>query len=126
MGKNWPQNLKQPFILAMFLACKGSKIDAMNFSCENINDSGTFITFLGSPRNTLCPVSSGILEPGSLLSSAGGKNCLWRLWPDPSYLLRSEDPQGSGLALWRDADLSGRGDPPSRLSKVPESEAGTV
>ena len=47
-----------------------------------------------------------------------------RLWPGPSYLLRPEDPPGSRLALWRDADLSGHGDSPSRLSKVPESEAG--
>jgi hypothetical protein len=95
----------------------------MNFSCENRNDSGTSIIFPASPRNTLCRASSEIPEPGSLVSSVGEKNCLWCLWLHPSYLLRPKNPLGSRLALWRDADLSGSGDPPSRLSKVPESEA---
>ncbi len=96
----------------------------MNFSCENINDSGTFISILASPRSTLCPASSGIPDLGSLVSSVGKKNYLRRLWPHPSYLLRPENPQGSRPALWRGTDLSGGGDPPGRMSKVPEGEAG--
>ncbi len=96
----------------------------MNFSCENINDSGTFITFLASPRSTFCLASSGIPERGSLVSSVGEKNCLWDLWPHSSYLLRSENSQSSRPALWRGTDLSRSGDPSSCLSKVPESEAG--
>jgi len=106
------------------MTCKESKNNAMKFSCKNINDFGTLIIFPASPRSTLCPASLGIPEPGSLFSSGGGKNCLWRLWPRPSYLLRPEDLQGSRSALCRPAHLSGSRNPPSRLSKVRESEAG--
>jgi len=95
----------------------------MNFSCENINDSGTFITFPASLRSTLCRASSGIPDLGSFVSSVE-KNCLWRLWAHPSHLLRPENPQGSRPALRRYADLFGSRDPPSSLWKVPESEAG--
>ena len=96
----------------------------MKFSWENIHNSGTSIAFLASPRNTLCPESLGTPERGLLLSNAGEKNGLWRLWSNPLYLLRPKNPLGSRPALRGDADLSGRGDSPSRLSKVQESEAG--
>jgi len=106
------------------MTCKGLKNNAMNFSCKNTKDFGTLIAFPAFPQSTLCPASSGIPEPKSLVSSVGEKNGLWRLWPHPSYPLRPENPQSSRPALWRSAHLSGSGDPPSRLSKVPESEAG--
>jgi len=106
------------------MTCKGCKNNAMNFSCENINDSWTFIAFLASRPSIFCPVPSGIPVLGSLVSSGGEKNNLWYLWPHPSYLLRPENPQGSRPALWRGTDLSGGGNPPGRMSKVPEGEAG--
>jgi len=96
----------------------------MNFSCKNINAFGTRIAFPAFRRSTPCPVSLEIPELESLVSGVGEKNCLRRLRPRPSYLLRPEDPQDSRSALCRSADLSGSGNPPSRLSKVRESEAG--
>ena len=106
------------------MACKGVKNNAMKFSCKNTNDFGTRIVLPASRRSTPFPASLEIPEPGSLVSSGGEKNCLRRLWPRPSYLLRPEDQQGSRSALCQPAHLSGSGNPPNRLSKVRESEAG--
>jgi len=39
VGENCSQNIKQPFILAVFLDCKESKNDGMNLSFKDINDS---------------------------------------------------------------------------------------
>ncbi len=84
----------------------------MNFSFENLNDSGTCVGSLASRQNKSCRVSSVILVLALLLSFGGGKNGLRRLRLGSSYLLRPKDAQGSRPALRGPADLSGRGDPP--------------
>jgi hypothetical protein len=96
----------------------------MNFACENLNDSGTYIGSLASARSIHYRVSLGIPVLALLLLSVGEKNGLRCLRASSSHLLRPEDPQSSGPALRRPADLSGGGDPPCRMSKVRKSEAG--
>jgi len=95
----------------------------MKFVCENIEDFGMHIGFLGSSLSTQFRVSSAIPKPGSSGSGAGEKNKLWGLWLYSPYLLRPKDPQGSRLVLRRYAGLPGRGDPPNLLLQVRESEA---
>ena len=94
----------------------------MKVACENIEDSGMHTGFLGSFLNTQFQVSLAIPKPGSSGSAAGEKNSLWRLRLDPSYFLRSEDPQSSGLVLRRYADLPGRGSPSGLVLPVQKSE----
>ena len=96
----------------------------MNLSWLNINDFGTSIVFRDSTRSIPLPGSSEIPRPELLGSFAGEKKYLRNLWVCPAHLLRSEDPQGSRLVLWRRADLSGCGNPPGFLSQVPEGETG--
>jgi glycerophosphoryl diester phosphodiesterase len=124
VGKKYPKNGKSPFILAVFMTCKGVRNNAMNFSCKNISDLGTRIAFRAFPPSILCLASSEILDPESWVSSGGEKNCLWGLWPGPLYLLRPEDLQGSRPALCGSARLPGHGDPARGLPKVREGEAG--
>ena len=94
----------------------------MEVVCEKIEDFGMHIGFLGFFLSTLFRVSSAILKRGSYGSAEGGKNNLWSLWFDSPYFLRPEDPQSSRLVLRRYPDLPVRGDPPSLLLPVRESE----
>jgi len=94
----------------------------MTTACENIEDSGMHMGFLGSFLSKQFQVSLAIPKPGSSRLTAGGKNNVWSLRFDSPYFLRPEDPQSSRLVLWRYADLPGRGDPPGFLLSVRESE----
>ena len=94
----------------------------MRAACENIEDSGMHIGFLGSSLNTQFQVSLAIPKPGSSGSTAGGKNSLWSLRLDSSYFLRPEDPQSSRLVVRGYADLPGRRSPSGLLLPVRESE----
>ena len=98
----------------------------MKVACENIEDFGMHISFLGSSLSTQFQVSSAIPKRGSYDSAEGGKNNLWSLWLDSQYLLRPEDPQSSRLVLRRYADLPGRGDPSGLLLPVRKGETRKV
>jgi len=95
----------------------------MKAPCENIEDSGMHIGFLGSSLNTQLQVSLAIPKRGSSRSTAGEKNNVWGLQFGSPYFLRPQNPQGSRLVLRRYADLPGRGDPSGLLLSVRESEA---
>ena len=96
----------------------------MNFECENLSDSGTYIGFLASLQSILYRVSLGIPGPALSLLSVGEKNGLRCLRARSSHLLRPENPQSSGSALRRPSDFSGDGDPPCGVPKVRKGEAG--
>ncbi len=49
---------------------------------------------------------------------------MWSMRSCPSFVLRPEDPKGSGSVLRGDAHLPGDGGPKGLLPKVQESEAG--
>ena len=98
----------------------------MTLLCQNIDDSGIYIGFLGSILPTPCRGSLATPRLGLSGLFAGGKNSLWSLWPCPSYLLRPEDSQGTRLVLRGYAHLSGGGNSARLLPKVPKGEAGKV
>ena len=98
----------------------------MTLLCQNIDDSGIYIGFLGSILPTRCQGSLAIPRLGLSGLFAGGKNSLWSLRLCPSYLLRSEDPQGTRPVLRGYAHLSGGGNSACLLPEMPESETGKV
>ena len=94
------------------------------FPWHDIEDFGIHIAFLVSVRSTPFVGSLGTPRPGSSDWYVGEKNVLWSVRPCSSFLLRPEDPAGSGSLLRGCAHLPGGGDPKGLLPKVQESEAG--
>jgi hypothetical protein len=98
----------------------------MTLLCENIDDFGIHIVFLGSFLNTRYPAFLGTPKVGLSDLSAGKKNCLQRLRPCSQSLLRQETPSGSGTFLWGHAHLPGCGSPARVLPNLPYGEAGNL
>jgi len=106
------------------MSCKRPKNSGMKFPWININASGTSTAFRHSFQNMPSRAFLPIPMPEFLGLYAGEKNNLRDLWFDSPYLLRPENPKGPRSFLRRPADLSGIGNPPGSLSRVPDGEAG--
>ena len=115
-------NLQKTLCLNGLRHCNPIVKSDMNLSWLNINDSGTFIAFPDSIRNTRYPGSMGTKKLGLLGSSAGEKNGLRSLRLCSPPFLRPENPQGSRSFLRRHADLPGCGNSSGFLPQVSEGE----
>ena len=98
--------------------------NGIDFPWHDIEDFGIRIGFLASAPSTPFLESLGTPRPGSSDLCVGEKNGVRSVRPCSSFLLRPEDPKGSGSLLRGRADLPGGGDPTGGLPKVQESEAG--
>ena len=87
-------------------------------SWHDIEDFGIHIAFLVSVRNTPFLGSLGTPRPGSSDLYVGEKNGLRSVRPCASFVLRPEDPKGSGPLLRGCTHLPGCGSPPGILPKV--------
>jgi len=96
----------------------------IDFLWHDIEDFGIRIGFLASAPSTPFLESLGTPRPGSSDLCVGEKNGVRSVRPCSSFLLRPEDPKGSGPLLWGRSDLPGSGDPTGALPKVQESKAG--
>ena len=107
-----------------FRCCQGYEKSVMNWTCQNIDDSGMHIVFLVSFLNTPYPAYSGTPKVGSSSLSVGEKNRMQSLWPGPQNLLRPENGSGSRSFLREHAHLPGCGSSAGILPKMPDGKSG--